>query len=124
MKKADIISFIIVVVIYTILAIILLSTLKNKTSAHEAETVLYEVKDVYATDEGFTVSYYCNGKLAVKNFKTEDVYSYDGESEIVALYPKGGSRDKPLKMYLYLSMDDYHVYAQEITQKKGKLYGF
>lgn len=116
--KIQIITATVVYVAFLIMAIITISTLKNRTSAHEAETVLHEVTEVRHSDDGLVALYDRGGIITEQLFKPEYIHCYEGESEIVALYPKGSSHDKALKMYLYLSMEDYYMYAweQEITE--------
>lgn len=87
----------------------------------ELKNEIYYINDFYVVGNNIIVTSYNyieNEKTDCWEFDSENIYCYDGESEIVAiksqvvLEPKDGLVDA----FLYLSLEDYENYTKNIRR--------
>lgn len=76
-------------------------------------TLICPVTDYMAVNGGAIAIYELDGERREKEFLEEDVYACDETSRVIAVGKEYEDGSRSLRLYLYLSEEDYAQYTRE-----------
>lgn len=76
-------------------------------------TIICPVTDYMAVDGGAIAIYEMDGERREKEFSEEDVYACDETSRVIAVGKEHEDGSQSLRLYLYLSEEDYAQYTKD-----------